>query len=107
VTGVLLKGKIALLYLILFVLFSIAGRILLLQSPLLEKAGETSFLFVFTNVFRLFIIATNEILLLYKAQLLCMCAWFEEKGIHKYKCDPQAVNALNPSLFGRLNVVYV
>jgi len=62
---------------------------------------------VFTNVFRAFIIATNEILLLYKVQLLCMCAWFEKNGIHKYKCDPQAVNALNPSLFGRLNVVYM
>jgi hypothetical protein len=36
-----------------------------------------------------------------------MCAWSEEKGIRKYKCDRQAVNALNLSPFGRLNVVYV
>lgn len=40
----------------------------------LRESWRNKFSFVFTKLFRVFIIGTNEILLLYKAQLMYMCA---------------------------------
>jgi hypothetical protein len=69
-----LEGKAAFLCISYFVVclffFFLSCRLLLLQLPLEEKAGSTSFHFVFGNVLEL-LLRQDKILQLYKSGLLC------------------------------------